>query len=834
MHRQSRILALLLAAALASRAHAAEPGLFKTQLPARGVVSNSFAPSWTSAFVTGNGSIGAMVMGAGAGSPPRPNEDSIFFSHAGLFVPMGGKQVLPDLSKALPAMRTTIKTKGYGPALMATYAAAQKQNFPGLTYTDPFLPAFELKLKMPSAGTPRDYLRSENFQTGEVAIHWTDDAGGFTRQLFISRANNTAVLSITSDKPDTPVSCDLAIPAIPNIPVRTYLQNNPNASPGDAAANSLISAATDLDPAGIALRAIFREGKGAGYDAALRVVAPGGTIAPADGGLAVKNAKSILVLLRLEPFLQPVSDSHHALRKTLDDLPADYAALLKPHQELHQPQFDRVSLNLNGGADRALATDELIARANRDKDLPPALLEKIYDASRYALLCASATPGAPSLPPPSPPPATPCTPNLQNLWAGHWAPGFTLAGDYAFDISYQLSVASALSCNSPQLLAGTFRLADASVADWQLNAKNLFGARGILVPAHQSSSGLNLQWSDRSPGPLLWTAGAGIMAHWYYDYFLYTGDEKFLAAQAVPFMKQVAAFYEDFLFIDATGKYRFSPSYSPDDAPGDNSTMDIMVAKEVLTNLIAACKRLHIEAANIDRWQGMLDRMPAYLIAENGELQEWALPNVTNKSIHRHIPHLYAVYMSHELDPEKTPELWNAAYVAFQSRLAQWFKPETRPGEMNPQPIQDRLLMGLCAARFGDAAAVNDILTRVASRNVYPSLLTQRYEDNYTLVSDGNAIPEILNSALLYSQPGRIDLLPALPASIPAGEIRGLAARSLVAPITVTRLAWDKAEIQVELVSSGDQSLEIRIPKSAGRTVQLRAGTPLALTFPRL
>ncbi len=818
MRRQSCLFALLLCAfsPLSALVRAADR-ISAEKIPIHGIASDSFAPAWTSAFVTGNGTLGAMVMGASSATPPRPNEDSLFLSCANLFLPVGTRQVVPQLSDNLADMRSAIKTKGYGPALMSVYAAAQKQNFPGLTYTDPFLPALELKLKMPAAGTARNYLRTENFQTGEVSIFWSDDAGSYVRKLFISRDSNIAVLSIASADPakNIPISCDLSIPPIPNVPVRTFLQNNPNASPTDAAANALINATVDLDSAGITLHAAFREGKGTGYDAALRVIPTGGTMAVAEGAVSVKNAQSLLVLLRVQPYRQTTSNSDRDLRQSLDEIPADYAALLEAHRKIHQPLFDRVSIDLHGGPDRALTTDALITRANKENNLSPALLEKLYDASRYSLICSSGL--------------TP--PNLQGVWAGQWAPSFTLAGDYAFDSSFQLSIAAALSCNTPELMQGTFHLADDSVADWQLNAKNLFGARGIVIPAHQSSSGLNLQWSDRSSGPLLWTAGGAILAHWYYDYFLYTGDRQFLATQAVPFMKQVAAFYEDFLFVDSTGKYRFSPSYSADDAAGDNSTQDIMVARELLTNLIAACKLLNVEPAGITKWQSMLDLMPPYQIADDGELQEWALPGVSNKFGHRHIPHLYAIYQSHEFDPEKTPAFWKASQAAFETRLNQWFKPPTHPGDMNPQPIQDRLVMGLCAARFGQADAVNDILTRLAARNVYPSLMTQRYEDAHTLVSDGNAIPEIVNSALIYSVPGRLDLLPALPPSVPSGEIRGLAARSLIAPITITRLSWTPREIQIELTTAADQSIEIRAPGIAPRALPLKANQKVALSF---
>ncbi len=843
MRRHPYLLALLLAtmtlgarAANTSFPPAMPPAPPAALIPDHGAASTSFARDWPGAFITGNGTMGAMVMGANtAATPPRPQEDTLFFSHSRLFLPVGTREVVPKLGDALAQLRQLIRTRGYGPAFTATYAAAQQQGYPGLMYADPFLPAFEFKLKMPAAGTPRDYLRTEDFSTGEVAIRWADDAGSYIRKLFISRADNLAVLWIGPDatpantapagKPPK-ISCELWIPPIPGIPVRTFQLNNPAAAPADGAANTLIQASADVDASGITLHSQYREGQGAGYDAAVRIIADGGTADTAEGHISVKDAAGILVFLRLEPFGEITSNSDRQLRQSLDEIAPRYDQLLAAHVKIHGELFNRVGLDLAAGADRKRTTDALLARANGKKlTLPPALLEKLYDGARYELLCATGT----------------RPPNLQGLWAASWAPPASLAGDYGFNSSFHLALASTLSGNMPELLTSTFHFADDNLADWQLNAKNLFNARGILVPLHQSASGKMLLWSDRQPGGLCWTAGGALLAHWYYDYYLFTGDRQFLAQTAVPFMRQVATFYEDFLFVDATGKYRFSPSYSTDNAAGDNAALDIMAATELLTNLSAACRDLHIEPESVARWQVMLPRMPTLLIAPSGELQEWALPGVMNKANQRHIPHLYGVYPGRQLDPQTTPELWQAARAAYETRLNQWFRPLTSANDTNPQPIQDRLQMGLCAARFGDGVQVGEILTRIAARNTYPSMMTQRYEDGKTFVADAaGALPEMLNAALLDSRPGRIDLLPALPPGLPAGEIRGLAARSAQpetggGQITVNSLKWSRTAIDVELTSSIDQTISLHLPPSAQaplvRPITLTAHKPAALHF---
>ena len=38
----------------------------------------------------------------------------------------------------------------------------------------------------------------------------------------------------------------------------------------------------------------------------------------------------------------------------------------------------------------------------------------------------------------------------------------------------------------------------------------------------------------------------------------------------------------------------------------DNSSLDIAVAKELLTNLISACEELGIEKENVAKWRTML------------------------------------------------------------------------------------------------------------------------------------------------------------------------------------------------------------------------------------
>ena len=153
---------------------------------------------------------------------------------------------------------------------------------------------------------------------------------------------------------------------------------------------------------------------------------------------------------------------------------------------------------------------------------------------------------------------------------------------------------------------------------------------------------------------------------------------------------------------------------------------------------------------------------------------------------------------------------------------------------MNPQPIQDRLQMAQAAVRFGDGELAWEILSRIAGRCTYTSMMTQRYEDGKTFVLDANgAIPEIVNQMLVQSRAGgageavRIELLPALPKALAqgGGEIRGIAARG---QIVIDRLKWGKEGVNLEMTSARDQTVEVRYGEEA-RKVELKTGRRAAM-----
>lgn len=148
-----------------------------------------------------------------------------------------------------------------------------------------------------------------------------------------------------------------------------------------------------------------------------------------------------------------------------------------------------------------------------------------------------------------------------------------------------------------------------------------------------------------------WTAGAGWLAQPLAEYAAVYGDEAFVQQHLIPYLKGFARFYETFLTItDAEGHVVFVPSYSPEnrpanlDTPGSiNATMDIAICREVLSTLITLCEERGLETDHLSHWKALLNRLPPYLINEDGALKEWAHPDLADNYNHRHVSHLYPV-----------------------------------------------------------------------------------------------------------------------------------------------------------------------------------------------
>jgi hypothetical protein len=126
---------------------------------------------------------------------------------------------------------------------------------------------------------------------------------------------------------------------------------------------------------------------------------------------------------------------------------------------------------------------------------------------------------------------------------------------------------------------------------------------------------------------------------------------------------------------------------------------------------------------------------------------------------------------------------------------------------------------------------VEDLLTEVIRRDFcFDNLMTSHYPDRDIFNADAScALPGLLIETLVDAEPGRVELLPAVPDSMPAGRLRG--ART-VAGITVVELRWDLRTGLVEAVleSNADQSVLV-VCGADHRTVDFAAHSPWKMSW---
>jgi len=717
------------------------------QPPDRGVRSLAPGKRWEDAFVTGNGRLGAMLFG-------NPAQGTFVANHCRLFLPLGNREIVPDLAAHLPELRRIIRDRNYGEAMKFWLGKAKEQGFPGLTWTDKFHPGVSVDIRQPQEGEVRDYERTEDFATGEVAERWRDRRGEFRRRCFVSRTDNLVALSLTG-----PAACELSFSGIEH---------------------ELIDSRQQTTPDWVTSHNVYRNGKG-GFDTAVRIVrrdegrdtllliriAPWKTPMPIDRSEAWATSPDNPDFARPSVFqaAPPLAASSVVAYRTADDAKAllpqlvasltdvgtDYETLLAPHVRAHRELFERVTLDLGGGAERALSSEELLGIASREQRLPAALMEKMYDAGRYMLICSAGE----------------APPNLQGIWTGSWNANWS--GDYTLNSNIQAAIASAWSANLGDLMEGYFRTMESFYPDWRLNARRIYGCRGVFTNSRASNNALELHWGTWQG--VFWTAGCGWLASFFCDHADYTGDREFLARRCVPLLKEVVAFYEDFLTdTDAAGRVVFIPTYNPETSCGINATMDIGVAREMLTRLVAACRELDIEQDNLPRWEALLAKLPDYPVDATGKIPEFPGGKVNPK--HRHHSQLYPCFQSFDPLFETDSALRAAAQATVRSKI----EAADHGGE---DSSFGRVQAGTAAAFLGMAEEAYGRLEIMATRrSMNPSLITSHNPNARAFNTDGNGgIPLIANMMLFVSRVGRIDLLPALPAAWPAGSIRGVRAR---------------------------------------------------------
>jgi hypothetical protein len=720
---------------------------------------------------TGNGTM--MITGLG-----NPQQEEFCIEHEKLLAfQWKTPPKAPLLAEELPEIRRLILEGKYQEA--AEYADMKAaQNGCSCNFnTTSHHPALFLKIERETSQA-KDYIQTLSLETSLASTSWNDENGEFSQEYFCSRTDHIGAIRMQGPKG----KLNLKLSA--NFPVTPYVREEyePNDVPGGRyglfdGTPEFPNVTIHYEPDAILVDGIYRYDHGS-YALAVKLLTEGGSTMVNSDGITISNSHKVTLFFQCEKLSCEESSIHSTnLLKQMGAMDLDFDALLERHVSYHKPIFQRLSVDLGGAEeDYLLSTVELKKKQFLSQEILPAYMEAMVDMGRFFLLNES----------------------------GEFPP---IYGHVNVNVNHQISGGNI--GNLPEMMESFFRWIENQLKDARENAKRILGTRGFFIAGHPDEEMGKLNHFGQYWPHHFWISSSGWCLQPFLEHYYCTGDRNFLRDRLLPLYKELAELYEDFLTVeDKNGKLMFIPSYSPENFPQNikvmsviNATMDISVCREVLQVLLSLGKEENIGTTDdYLRWQSLLDKLPPYLIDQHGELKEWAWEDYEERYDHRHASHLYGAYPGDEFQPDLNPELYEAAFIANRMRAL---------GNESCHGIMHR---AQAAARLKDSWLVQKILRfTLESGYVNDNFLTAHnpYKKHYFPDGQGS-LPTVLLESLVYSRPGIIELLPALPAgSFQKGCLKGMSARSFAG---INRFRWnlDKKEMELEFTSLKDQDISIR------------------------
>lgn len=742
-------------------------------LPQRNVCCLAPAEEASDFFYTGNGSHRIDVSG-------RPYDDEIAVTQELLYEPQWAETPQPpDLRPYLGQIRRYVREgkpeladalidKAQREAGMEKYMNLDAQ----IVYPVGSLhvhKAFWLRFVQPDPGKTWNYLRWTDLLTGKLTTVWENARGSFKTEALAAYDGDLTAFRLSGPKAALDLEIKLRLPGGPGMYGRQTMVGSTHKlmrSP------SLFKLAWAYNP----------EFGSKGYLAVLRFLPQGGSAELTDEGLRITGADAVVVYakaVRVEENFQ--FDAVDALAAEMEDASLDFDALEAANRVQLGGKMERSQLFLGETEDYCLSGEELLKRCHSQRSLDPVLMDKLYDMGRFYQIMDTGV-----LPP---------------MWGQH-------------NINTNLQVCAGNNTGLFQEMDTYFRYYETKFEDFRTNARLLFGARGLLASVHcDYDSGLLYHFSRTYPH-YCWTGCLGWIYNELWGYWLCTGDLDFLRTRVVPALEEIALFYEDYACDrDENGKVIFYPSFSPEDPTPNpdyvtvtcksinptrmNSVMDIAICREVLSNLIDASRVLGINSEKLAHWQQQLADLPDYLLDAEGGLKEWSWPEIEENYNHRHVSHHYDLWPGRAVTPESEPEIAQAILISNRKRGQQ---------DDSAHGIIHR---ALSAIRLKDCEELEQNLSQLICHGfVRRSLSTSHFPYRGQFPDLQGAMPAILLEMCVFSMPGTVEFLPAMPASFPTGAIEGI---WLYTWAKLERLCWDRQGLHAHMRSRRDQTLTLRI-----------------------
>jgi alpha-L-fucosidase 2 len=625
-------------------------------------------------------------------------------------------------------------------------------------YQASYQPFGDLNLKFANTEEAANYKRELDISNAVAATSYSVNDIIYKREYFVSQPNQVLAINLTASKRSS-ISFEISLSS----PHKNFTVKKINANT-------------------IALSVQVKNGALHG-ESYLEVKTNGGVIKNENGKLIVEHADEATVFLTAgtnyknykdvsaDPSLSCINALESIKNKT-------YQQIKTAHIKEYQQYFNTFSINLGKSENESLPTDQRLEKFAASDD--PSFVALYLQYGRY-LLISSSRPGTR--------PA-----NLQGIWNDLLNPPW--GSKYTTNINLEMNYWPAEALNLSPMHEPLFDMLKELSVSGKQTAKDHYNAPGWVL--HHNTD----LWRGTAPinaaNHGIWVTGGAWLCRHLWAHYLFTQDKNFLQNTAYPIMKGAALFFNSFLIKDPKTGYLIStPSNSPEQGGlVAGPSMDHQIIRGLFNNVIAASKLLNVDSSFRNTLKEKIKQIAPNQIGKYGQLQEWMQDVDDTANKHRHISHLWAVYPGNEINWDDTPELMKAA------RQSLLYRGDAATGWSLGWKIN-------CWARFKDGDHAFRLIQMLLSPSKsdagsYPNL----FDAHPPFQIDGNFGGAAgIGEMILQSHTKFIDILPALPAALPNGEVKGYCARGGF----VFDIKWADGKLQeLTIISKAGQPLLLR------------------------